>query len=85
MWTRSFPATRKVAEILRSKALGEVVLCQGDLGFDIPPSVSRCYDLNQVGSNRQTRLRIEKESVTCESINRSPLSVSVSVSVCLVY
>jgi predicted dehydrogenase len=48
MWTRSFPAAQKVRDILSSKVLGEVVTCQGDLGFDIPPSVSRCYDLHQV-------------------------------------
>ncbi len=49
LWTRSFPATRKVAEILSSGRLGEVVSFTGDLGFDIPFDVDRLYDLKLGG------------------------------------
>ncbi len=45
MWTRSFPATRYVEELISSKSLGEVVTCHADLGFNIPESVERLYDL----------------------------------------
>lgn len=46
VWTRCFPATRKIADHLSSGALGPVVTFQGDLGFDIPVSIKRLYDLN---------------------------------------
>jgi len=49
VWTRCFPATRKVVEILSSGALGDVVQFVGDLGFDIPFEVDRLYDLNLGG------------------------------------
>ena len=48
MWTRSFPATRKVADIIASGSLGAVVTCTADLGFVIPgepPSISRLISL----------------------------------------
>ena len=49
LWTRSFPAAQKVREILASGELGEVLLVQCDLGFDIPFEVERLYDLSQGG------------------------------------
>ena len=49
MWTRCFPATRRVVEVLSSGELGEVIHCQADLGFDIPFSVRRLYDLKWGG------------------------------------
>ena len=45
MWTRSFTATRYVEELISSKSLGEVGTCHADLGFNIPESVERLYDL----------------------------------------
>jgi len=45
LWTRCFPATRRVAEILRSGDLGKVVSVTADLGFFIPEEVRRLYDL----------------------------------------
>jgi len=49
MWTRCFPATKKVREILASGELGPVVHCTAYLGFAIPESVELLYDLSLGG------------------------------------
>ncbi|UPR01607.1 trans-1,2-dihydrobenzene-1,2-diol dehydrogenase [Chloropicon primus] len=49
MWTRCFPATRKIASLLETGELGEVITCTADLGFSIPFEVKRLYELEMGG------------------------------------
>jgi predicted dehydrogenase len=52
MWTRFMPATRKILELIRENAIGEVKYVRGDFGDQFPfdPN-SRVYDLKLGGGS----------------------------------
>ncbi|DBA05325.1 TPA: hypothetical protein N0F65_007487 [Lagenidium giganteum] len=44
MWTRFFPATRHVRQLLKDKAIGDVHHVNADIGFYFPPDLDRIWD-----------------------------------------